>query len=260
MPRIGVVFSRRDPAGSGAAKILSELLSRGESSSDVLLAGFEEDVVDFEFLRGADEFIILSKHRSEAEIPCLTVHHPGNPTPRAQLGGKPCSLAWSSPVLSYEILREMVKEARGSIEVTYEVTHHGPTEVPKPVVFAEIGSTPREWSSEELQRALARAIETTISRLREGSGSRCRRAIGIGGGHYARAFTRMALEEGYCFGHILAKHAVREGLCPDALEQAIDKNLGGVEEIVLEKKAGPSEFRRSVAELASRRGLELTVI
>ena len=92
----------------------------------------------------ASLIIFASKHRSKEEINSLTVHCTGNPSEEARLGGRPKELAVSSPAAMKSILTEMKRlaEEKGlKYDVTLEVTHHGPTELSIPSLYAEIGST-----------------------------------------------------------------------------------------------------------------------
>jgi len=124
----------------------------------------------------------------------------------------------------------------------------------------EIGSSEREWRDGVLQEAVAVAVAETLSDLLKGSLPNCKRAAGFGGGHYARRFTQMALEHGYCFGHMIAKHAIREGVADAVLSQALLKNYEGVEVAVLERKAGPLAFRERLKAAASGLGVQVEVV
>jgi D-aminoacyl-tRNA deacylase len=83
----------------------------------------------------ASLIIFASKHRSKEEVNSLTVHCTGNPSEEARLGGRPKTLAVSSPAAMKSILREMKQLAEGKnlkYDVTLEVTHNGPTELSVP--------------------------------------------------------------------------------------------------------------------------------
>ena len=97
-----VVASKVDPAAQTISAQLRRLKNFQESDSkdtfrseDVYLKhvdtqGIYTDRLDVGFT--PDVVIFASKHRSEANEPALTVHWTGNPTARADLGGKPKSL------------------------------------------------------------------------------------------------------------------------------------------------------------------------
>jgi D-tyrosyl-tRNA(Tyr) deacylase len=77
---LAIVYSLNDPAGKGMAEKLKPLLS-SIGSEKICLKGFEESVLEFDFLEKripADFYLVLSKHKSEKAIPSLTVHHTGN--------------------------------------------------------------------------------------------------------------------------------------------------------------------------------------
>lgn len=49
-------------------------------------------------------------------------------------------------------------------EVVYEVTHHGPTNLRKPLTFVEIGSSETEWTYEKAHEVVG---ESVVKALRE---------------------------------------------------------------------------------------------
>lgn len=259
---VAVVYSRGDPAGAGMARELERQgLSRLEG---VTLQGFEESVLEFEFLDNrvpSGVYIVLSKHRSASGTPSLTVHHTGNPTQRADAGGEPQALSIAHARLAAHVLRLIWEEASASgsvegMEITYEATHHGPTGVKHPLVFVEIGSTPRQWGDEGLHRLMARVVYKTVEDTVTGGLPACTPSTGFGGSHYPERFTRMALGGEACFGHIIPKYAIREGLDKNVVVQAILKNSETVRRVYMEKKAGPSPVRRMIEETARELGVE----
>jgi len=137
--------------------------------------------------------LVLSPHKSERKLPCLTVHIPGN-WGKAEFGGKDRTLniAYASKML--QILKGLKKygkelEERGW-RISYEGDHHGPT-VEKPIIFVEIGSGEREWQSAEAGEVVGKAVGEAVKRDEKKEGS----YLGVGGGHYAPKFTKLALEE-----------------------------------------------------------------
>lgn len=272
--RYALVYSKSDPAGSGVAKWLLKLVPwREHGGSDVLysnrldayLAGFDADVVSFDFLDerfDVEAYVILSRHSSETGKPSLTVHHPGNPSGEARAGGRPLELAWAHPPLAKALLLELKRLAEsyglyGRFEVTLEATHHGPTSLSKPVVFVEIGSSPSEWVDEDARRVLAEAVVATLTAKL----SDCKAVSGYGGGHYPVKHTRLQLGSDYCYAHILAKYAFSHGV-PDRLVllQSVEKSVKPVEALVIEKKGLKAVARRELERLASERGLRVIVV
>jgi D-aminoacyl-tRNA deacylase len=143
----------------------------------------------------ADLIIFLSRHSSEHPLPVLTVHVTGNIGP-AKLGGVPGSLAVASPPWMHTVLCNLQKNAPEGYRATYEVTHHGPTELSTPSFFVEIGSTEKEWND-------ARAGYAAALSVLEADPADTIQVLGIGGTHYARRQTEIALQSRAAFGHIV---------------------------------------------------------
>jgi D-aminoacyl-tRNA deacylase len=148
--------------------------------------------------------VFPSIHRSERNVPCLTVHPLGNPGPRAEVGGRPRTLVPTDPARMVTALRLLNEEAgRLQLSATYEATHHGPA-VHLPAFFVEIGYG-------ELARPPAEAVQVladVILRIESVPGDRV--ALGVGGGHYVPHFADLALRRRWAFGHLLSRHALRE--------------------------------------------------
>ena len=274
MPRYALVYSVGDPAGSGAARKLAEReetepcsMSRAETCYllprlNAILAGFREDVLYFDFLDavldgyGVEAYIVLSRHSSSSGEPTLSLHHPGNPTDRAEHGGRPRELAIAYPSLAKTILKTYYEVANrkgllSDYRFTLEATHHGPTSLRKPIVFVEIGSTPERWRDERAQEALAEAI---IESLVRGPSSNCKPAVGVGDTHYPRSHTKLMLSTDICYGHILAKYVLNQ-VDESMLEQAVRKSKDPIKAIVVQKP--PSRVKKLVEKIAERLGLEV---
>ena len=271
MARIAIVYSVEDPAGSGSAMELLGLADwsnakcrrsktcRYSGKLDAYLAGFEEDVLYFDFLDDVfdvDAYLVLSRHTARSGKPSLTVHTTGNPG-SAEYGGRPRELAWSNPRLEKALLTTYRKVAEeGGLSDRYwiglEATHHGPTSLSKPVTFIEIGSTPTEWADKRAQRTMAHTVlEALSSSLPE-----CVPVAGFGGTHYPERHTKLMLETGRCYGHILARYALSE-IDPSVIGQAMDRNSGGIRAVVVEKKVSRKEVRELITMEAIRRGLHI---
>ncbi len=146
--------------------------------------------------------IFPSIHRSEQNVPCLTVHPLGNPGPIAEVGGRPRTLVPTDPRRMAAVLRALSERAGGSgLDVTYEATHHGP-ELGRPAFFAEIGFGESSAPSERSVRVLADALREPVLDPAD------RVALACGGGHYAPHFTELALVRRWAFGHVLSRHAL----------------------------------------------------
>ncbi len=150
----------------------------------------------------ASLIIFASKHSSKKKINSLTVHCTGNPSNEARLGGRPKELAVPSPAAMKSILQEMklLAEKKGmKYDITLEVTHHGPTELSVPSLYAEIGSTENEWKDTDAGDIAAKAILAV-------SLEKVPVAVGFGGGHYAIRQTGILLETAISFGHNFPKY------------------------------------------------------
>jgi D-aminoacyl-tRNA deacylase len=150
----------------------------------------------------ASLIIFASKHSSKEEINSLTVHCTGNLSNEVRLGGRPKELAVSSPAAMKSILQGMkcLAEKKGlNYNITLEVTHHGPTELSVPSLYAEIGSTESKWKDTDAGEVAAKAILAV-------SLEKVPVALGFGGGHYAMRQTRILLETAVSFGHNFPKY------------------------------------------------------
>ena len=272
MPSYAVVYSLNDPVGSGAASKLTLLagahgcrVPRARTcwvleTVDAILVGFEEDVLFFDFLDevvpgGVRAYVVLSRHSSASGEPTLSLHHPGNPGPRADHGGRPWELAYSYPSLAktLALAYRRVAEEAGLLETyqfTLEATHHGPTGLLRPIVFVEIGSTEDRWRDPRAQEALARAVLEALER----GPTPCRPVVGVGDTHYPRVHTRIMLETENCYGHILARYTF-QNLNRNLLVQAARKSVDGTRAFVVQKP--PSRVRRLVEEVARELGVEV---
>lgn len=269
------MYSVRDPAGSGIAKYIIEYYRLDKSDecknsitcyrgSDFYIVGFSEDVIYFEFLDSrlpvsVTEYIVLSRHSSAQYVKSYTVHHTGN-FGEALYGGKPGKLGVANPITAHKLLlglrRYCEEDQRCSeYEVSYEATHHGPTENNKPLCFVEIGSSIDEWRDPINHRIVALAVIDYL----ENPVHECNIVTGIGGGHYPRKHTRLALEKEYCYGHIMAKYALQY-LSEHVLDQMIERSKPKPRKLVVEKKGTRKEHRELIEEYVKKRGLELEYV
>lgn len=198
----------------------------------------------------ASLIIFASKHRSKEEINSLTVHCTGNPSDEARLGGYPRSLAVSSPAAMKSILTEMkhlAEEKNLKYDVTLEVTHHGPTELSVPSLYAEIGSTEAQWKDEEAGEVAAKAILAV-------SLEKVPVALGFGGGHYAMRQTGLLLETGISFGHNFPKYQL-EFVDEALIRQAVEKS--NADFAYFDRKSMKSEDRNRISEILEKFGLSV---
>jgi D-aminoacyl-tRNA deacylase len=198
----------------------------------------------------ASLIIFASKHRSKEEINSLTVHCTGNPSEEARLGGRSKELAISSPAAMKSILMEMKRLAEEKdlkYDVTLEVTHHGPTELSTPSLYAEIGSTEKQWKDPDAGEVAAKAILAV-------SLDRVPVALGFGGGHYAMRQTGLLLETGISFGHNFPKHQL-EFVDEALIRQAVEKS--DADFAYFDRKSMKSEDRNRISEILDKLGLKV---
>lgn len=273
---VSLAYSINDPAGKGIAEALRKLTEARPIQApyaveawllpafNALLAGFAEDVLYFEFLDKVTEcsfHLILSRHSSEAGIKSLTVHHPGNPVKEAKAGGQPLELPPSNPHYTKVLLLNLFasKDKLKNFKVTYEVTHHGPSSLCRPVTFIEIGSSENEWLLKEAHEVVAEAVIETLVR----QPPYCEPTVGIGGNHYAGLFTERALSTNEAYGHMIAKYALRDLENPTLVEKIIELSVLRssiiTKKLVVEEKLRKA-WREAAERVAEKHDLELTYI
>jgi D-aminoacyl-tRNA deacylase len=248
--QIFLVSSRIDPAGRNIRRHLLERMpsiQRKDATftlEEVEGRLIEQDGIDKRW--GADLIIFVSRHTSAHPTPLLSVHVTGNPSD-AELGGTPRSLPPAAPLWMRSVLLSLVRLAPPGYRVTYEVTHHGPTDLNTPSFFVEIGSTLSEWEDPRAGNAVAESVLA----VRPAAGVRL---LGIGGNHYATRATEMARESNAAFGHIIHSRDVpsldRTLLCRLAECSAADAAY-------LDRKAIPSGDVQRIEMLLSQINLPL---
>jgi D-aminoacyl-tRNA deacylase len=243
-----IISSRADPASTNIAQNLIKhfQFSRNKTSphgptysrDNLSLIEIEEPGIyskPGDIPRAATTLIFASKHVSLSGKPALTVHTTGNPTREALYGGNPEQLSHVDPLRIKSALRALRDESAKhglDIEITMEATHHGPTSFETPVMFVEIGSSPREWSDPILGEigaaAIMRAAKTT-----ESTGSN---AVGFGGTHYSAKHTRVNMEGNLAIGHVISRHAFDQGVSDTTIRESFDKTLNGSNTALLDWK------------------------
>ncbi|MCJ7722325.1 hypothetical protein MUO98_07990 [Candidatus Bathyarchaeota archaeon] len=186
-------------------------------------------------------FIFLSRHSSAKGIPTLSVHTPGNLS-EAKFGGKPGTVSISPAGAMKNALLEMAKLANErslNYEVSYECTHHGPS-LDAPTMFAELGSTPKQWKDTKAAEVVADAAVAAVSDC-----SSCSVALGIGGPHYNKKFTKMALNNQRAFGHMIPKYALNE-VDTEIIRQCIERTVEQVDSVVLDWKGIKGEHKPEI--------------
>ena len=193
-----------------------------------------------------EKIIVASRHRSESGMKSLTVHPIGNYNTN-EFGGKKKTLVdVPAKSMTGALLKMNEINYLKDFSVNYEVTHHGPF-INRPVFFIEIGSNENEWKNLEAGKIIAE----TILKYKETNDPI---AIGIGGGHYAPRFTKLALKKKISFGHMASKFVV-DFLDIDLLNQMEIKS--NAKYVVMEKKDLLSSQRKKILEILPSTHLEL---
>ncbi len=197
--------------------------------------------------------VFASRHSGDTG-PLLTCHHTGNFGP-AEYGGQDRSFAPAAPGIQRALLAGFAEHAPDSYDVGIECTHHGPTALTTPSIFAELGSTEAEWSDSDGATAVARAIyelpardgtpavrstaeaSSTDENATAADDHQPRHALAIGGGHYAPRVERLIRETAWGIGHVAsdwqldelgdpAAHADTLARAADASDAAVAVSVG----------------------------------
>ncbi|WP_423793334.1 D-aminoacyl-tRNA deacylase [Methanocaldococcus indicus] len=229
------ISSKKDLASLNIAKHLEEYF-------DIYYT--EKDLLDIkrEDLKKSDYYIFLSKHRSERNLPSLTVHVPG------LLDKEICP---ADAVLNTLILKNLNKYNNIGYNVSFEVVHHTPTDLDGYSVFVEIGSSEKEWTNEKAGKIVANAIVESIECLENQDYEELDRVLGIGGGHYAPKFTKLALQNKYYFGYLVPKYI---NIKEDILKQMLNKSE--IDKVLIDWKGCKSEMKKKCISFFENSGIE----
>src|SRR3989344_2885467 len=219
-----------------------------------------EDHIDEQI--DAELYIFASKHQSKEGVPSLTVHCPGN-WGIAEHGGvdKEVSMCSASSLKdAFVELNNLAVEKKLGIQVTLEVTHHGPLMAKRPCFFIEIGSTIDQWVNQELGRAMAEAIiriceHLTAKATGKKSSSEYEIALGIGGPHYANNFNKIQLNSNVAIGHICPKYQLGN-LDEETLRKAVQMTKEKVNFILADWK-GLGEHKEKIKSIVEKLGYKL---
>lgn len=233
---IGIAASKKDLAALAMRRHFTKKVEWLETES-IFAEGIDS--------LGYDALVIASRHKAESGKPTLTVHPNGN-YGDAAFGGQPRTLQRTEP----QLMRNMFLELAActlEYDVSLEVTHHGPTGFRTALVWAELGSTEKQWQDDDAAAFLVQCIERGIERR-----GKAEKVIGFGGGHYATKFSE--LEEGVAFGHMCPKYAV-DLLDLGLVRQMVEKS-GGAKRAVLDDKGLNSAQKREIKAALDELGVE----
>ena len=222
----------------------------------VVLAFTEKEIIETQTITESfkpELIIFLSRHASQTGAPTLSVHTPGNLTNQAIMGGIPRRIS-VSPASKMKktlmVMATLVQEQDLDYAVSYECTHHGPS-LDTPAMFAELGSTLTQWKDNGAAEIVARAvIESVKDRTVYPA------AVGIGGPHYNRKFTKIAITAETAFAHIIPKYAIPE-IDETTIRHCVERTVEKVEKAILDWKGIKGEYKPKIVEALERLNIKM---
>ena len=255
-----LVAYKNDPAGNNMAKFLSQDLEkmngvfRGEkfdvliTTSPVISADWLEEKFDY------DGYVFLSKHAAESGTLALTCHSTGN-FDVAKFGGNSQQVAIPFPSFQKTYLQNLWKNRTDfpDFQITIEATHHGPTNLNKPSIFIEIGTTQKQWNDVELCNSIAQIVKKTFEKPLQ----QFPFAVCFGGTHYSQKFTNEIINGKFALGTVIPKHAI-EFLEQSLFQHIIERNIDA--QVALLDWNSLGKNKQKVVELLSTTKLEVIKI
>ncbi|MFC2153878.1 D-aminoacyl-tRNA deacylase [Candidatus Altiarchaeota archaeon] len=239
--------------GDIAGSIMAEWLREQDLGGDVQLREFDHSLL---YLESWGEelpeiMVVASRHRAESGKPTLTCHVTGN-FGGADYGGKQGHLQQGHALYLRESLQALQRaRERHSLQhaVSFEVTHHGPTDLPFPLIFVEVGSCEEQWHDNVACQAVAESILEIVRK----EPSIVPTAIGFGGPHYAPNFTEALVASEIAFGHIAPKYAV-DFINKAMIVQMIEKTVPKPELAILDWKGLKGEEKENITGILDELG------
>ena len=255
-----LVAYKDDPAGNNMAEFISKELEKDGDlftgkkfdlliiPSPVISADWLEEKYDY------DNYVFLSKHAAESGVLALTCHSTGN-FDDAKFGGNSKQLAIPFGTFQKTYLQNLWEKRNNfpNFQITIEATHHGPTNLNKPCIFIEIGTTQKQWNDVELCNSIAQIIKKTY----ETSPKQFPTAICFGGTHYSEKFTNQVINGKFALGTVVPKHAL-EFLDESLFQHIIARNTSA--KIVLLDWNSIGKNKQKILELLSTTELEVIKI
>ncbi|MCD6445964.1 D-aminoacyl-tRNA deacylase, partial [Candidatus Bathyarchaeota archaeon] len=212
---------------------------------------YAQNITDFS--PNIELVVFISRHSSASGIPTLSVHTPGNLTGEAKLGGEPWKVSVSpANAMRYalKVMEKLKEEKNLSYEVSYECTHHGPS-LNVPAMFTELGSSLKQWKDSKAAEAVAIATMEAVLNFKKDN---VKVVLGIGGPHYNRKFSKLALNSEVAFGHMIPKYVI-PNLKIEMLKQCIRKTMEKVECAVLDWKGIKGIYKNQILTMLEELGL-----
>ena len=262
---IGIAYSDSDPVSKHSAEFIKKEYEfreeRGRLIQDrIELLRIEGSLITADYLdkMGFNALLFMSRHHSSAGITSFTSHSLGNWTNEASLGGMPRKLSTSSPALMLACMRNLSEMAPEGTNKVYEATHHGPL-LDTPCTFIEFGGSEATIGERESAEILGQASISAAHAIADNYQDYSHAVIGIGGNHYPSKFTRLALEKGYAFGHIMPSHAfIKDDSAwnTDMIEAAVKRSDQEIELAVIDWKSLGSEPRSAIINKLEELGID----
>lgn len=227
----------------------------------------------------ADFMIVASRHKSKSGIPAILTHTTGNWNEQNEYGGSPNSVAKTSAVLlryAYDSLLEVKRKNNLEWAADLEVDHHGPTELPCPLIFMELGSSQKNYGDKAGIKAVSWSIMKTSFKYFEylvktirideflkrhkkkgdqslydyirgkTRTSDATVAVGFGGPHYARNFSRTYKKNLFTFiSHIIPKYYALD-LTAETVKMMIENTIETVNTFLIDWKGVKSKQRKYI--------------
>jgi D-aminoacyl-tRNA deacylase len=195
-------------------------------------------------LLDGDFIIFMSRHKSAAGIPSLSVHSTGN-WGEAGLGGFARRLSVAPAAFLKRAVQLLEELSVGSgYDVVQECTHHGPL-ISKPSMFIEIGSDEAHWKDKKAGSIIADVIFRIITE----NIPECKSAAGIGGLHTLSNFKKIILNSEYGISHACPKYMLAS-LTLETLIAAVENSAPKASAVIIDSKGLGAEKER-VMELLS---------
>lgn len=208
-----------------------------------------------------DFLIFASRHTSKTTRPAFLVHTTGNWGANADFGGVPFDISQASALLQKAGFISLIRQEKlGELEIfseDIEVTHHGPTNLEKPMIFMELGSSQENWDVKEAGEFLATAIIQSIFKYIEYNEKKNQEiGVGFGGTHYAPNFSRLIRNKDVAISFICPKYYI-QGLTADLINKMINNTMENVDYFIIDWKGTNSEDKKHLIPLLEEFGIPI---
>ena len=198
-----------------------------------------------------DGFIFLSKHAAESGVLALTCHSTGNFS-EAKFGGNNRQVAIPHPHIQKSYLQKLWQNRNdfSEFQITIEATHHGPTDLHKPSIFIEIGTTEKQWNDSILCNSIAKIVVEIMKSEQKSNPV----AICFGGTHYPDKFTQEVIHGKFALGTVIPKHAL-DFLDEELFSHILDRN--NMAKTALLDWGGLGQNKQKVLDMLNNTNLEV---